>query len=151
MNTNPLAAPRLVKVVVNIGIGKMKTNPKFAEMAEKTLLIITGQKPAHRVARKAISGFKVRQGEKVGLVVTLRKKRMNDFITKLAKIVLPRMRDFRGLKMKGFDQQGNYTLALTEQIIFPEISHEQAEILHGMSVSMRTSAKNPEEGRKLSQ
>src|SRR3989304_8897859 len=99
MNTNLLAAPRLLKVVVNVGIGQSKTNPKFAEIVERTLTAVTGQKPAHRVARKAISGFKVRQGEKVGLVVTLRKKRMNDFITKLAKIVLPRMRDFRGLKM----------------------------------------------------
>lgn len=146
---NNLATPRMVKVVVNVGTGQTKTNPKFAEIAGQTLSAITGQKPAYTLARQAIAGFKVRQGEKIGLVVTLRGRRMKDFIIKLAKIVLPRMRDFRGLKMQGFDRQGNYNLGIAEQIVFPEISHEQAEILHGMSISIKTTAKNPEQGREL--
>lgn len=146
---NTFALPKIVKVVINIGIGAAKTNPKFAEIAEKTLIAITGQKPAWRTARMAIAGFKIREGEKVGLVVTLRGQRMIDFITKLANIVLPRIRDFRGLNPKGFDKKGNFSLGISEQIVFPEISHEKAEILHGMTVTIVTSAKNPEDGKKL--
>jgi len=146
---NTLALPKIVKVVINVGIGQTKTNPKFAEAALATLMAITGQKPAVRTSRKAISGFKIREGEKVGMMVTLRGKKMHDFIIKLANIVLPRMRDFRGLKIAGFGKSGNFTLGISEQIIFPEISHEKAEIIHGMSISIKTTAKNPHEGQKL--
>lgn len=146
---NTFELPKIIKVVINVGTGKMRTNPKFNEIAEASLASITGQKPAPRIARKAISGFKVREGEKVGLIVTLRGKKMSDFITKLANIVLPRMRDFRGLKVKGFDGQGNFTLGIAEQIVFPEISHEKSEVLHGMSITVKTTAKNSEEGREL--
>ena len=146
---NTMALPQIVKVVINVGTGKMKINPKFNEVVSLTLMTITGQKPASRIARKAISGFKIREGEKVGMLVTLRGRRMRDFIFKLANIVLPRMRDFRGLKVTGFDRQGNFNLGISEQIVFPEISHEKAEVLHGMSISIKTSARNSEEGRKL--
>jgi len=146
---NILALPKVVKVVINVGIGQAKTNPKFAEAVITTLMAITGQKPAVRISRKAISGFKIREGEKVGMMVTLRGKKMHDFIIKLANIVLPRMRDFRGLKIVGFGKSGNFTLGISEQIIFPEISHEKAEIIHGMSISIKTTAKNPLEGQKL--
>lgn len=146
---NKMAIPKIVKVVINVGIGQTKTNPKFIEAATNTLLAITGQKPAERKARKAVAGFKIRQGDKVGLMVTLRGKKMKDFIIKLANIVLPRMRDFRGLRLSGFDNKGNYNLGLTEQIIFSEISHEKADILHGLSISIVTNAKTSEKAKLL--
>lgn len=146
---NIMALPEIVKVVINIGIGQSRINPKFAENAEKTLLAISGQKPASRAARKAIASFKIRQGEKIGLVVTLRGRRMLDFIIKVVNIVLPRIRDFRGLNPLGFDRKGNFSLGIEEQIVFPEISHEKAEILHGMTITIATSAKNPKDGKKL--
>ena len=149
LGVNILAVPKVTKVVINVGIGASKTNPKFDQITETTLLAVTGQKPKATRARQAISSFKIRQGEKIGKMVTLRGKRMADFLTKLANIVLPRMRDFRGLSLKGFDKKGNYNFGIPEQIIFPEISHEKAEILHGMSVSIVTTAKDPNEGRKL--
>jgi len=144
-----LALPRIIKVVINVGVGKVKDNPAIVEKIEKSLVSITGQKPSPRLARKAISGFKIRQGEKIGLQVTLRGNRMKDFVVKLANIVLPRMRDFRGLKMKGFDQKGNYNLGIAEQLVFPEISHEKTEELFGLSATLVTSAENPQEGRAL--
>lgn len=146
---NSFAVPHLKKVVINVGIGQVKTNPKFAEIVTETLMAITGQKPAVRRAKKAISGFKTRQGDQVGLMVTLRKDRMYDFTDKLANIVLPRLRDFRGLNEKGFDQNGNYTLGIAEQIIFPEITHEKAETMHGMSITFNTTAKDSKEGYAL--
>jgi len=148
-NFEKLGRPQLIKVVINVGTGKMKTDPKFSEAVESSLKSITGQKPAPRLSRKAIAGFKVRQGEKVGLMVTLRGKKMRDFIFKLANIVLPRMRDFHGLKLHGFDKTGNYNLGITEQIVFPEISYEKSEVLHGMSISINTTAQNPQVGQKL--
>lgn len=146
---NKLAVPKLEKIVINVGIGKARENPKFADFVKVSLTAITGQKPKVTTARKAISGFKVRQSEKVGMVVTLRGSRMYDFAHKLANIVLPRMRDFRGLKESGFDKDGNYTLGIAEQIIFPEISHENQEIIHGMSITIVTTAKDTNAGRLL--
>ncbi len=146
---NSLAVPQMTKVVLNVGIGKLKENPKFKEIVLENLMAITGQKPKVTKAKKAISGFKIREGDEVGLVVTLRGKRMNDFIYKLANVVLPRMRDFRGLDPKRFDREGNYTLGLNEQIIFPEISHEKAETLHGLSIVFKTTAQNPHSGQLL--
>lgn len=146
---NKMAVPRLIKIVLNVGIGKLKENPKFKESVSANLAAITGQKPKITRAKKAISGFKVRQNDEVGLVVTLRGSRMYDFAEKLANIVLPRMRDFRGLPKNGFDKNGNFTLALSEQTIFPEISHEKAETPHGMSITFVSSAKNNNEGRLL--
>lgn len=146
---NKLALPKIEKVVINVGIGQAKNNPKFSQAVRGSLKAITGQEPALRPATKAISGFKISKKEPVGMMITLRGKRMKDFVQKLANIVLPRLRDFRGLKTKGFDKKGNYNLGISEQIVFPEISHEKTEILHGLSVSITTTAKNPKEGQKL--
>lgn len=147
---NRLAVPRVQKVTVNVGVGKLaKTNPKLAEEITANLAAITGQKPAVRRARQAISGFKVRAGEEVGLTVTLRGQKMYDFLAKLANIALPRLRDFRGLNPKSFDKSGNLTLGIKEQIIFPEIVHEKAEQLHGLEVSIVTNSGSAENSQKL--
>lgn len=146
---NALAVPHLKKVIVNVGIGQAKDNPKFKEIVLENLTAITGQRGKITKAKKAIAGFKIRLGDEVGLVVTLRGKRMDDFIYKLINVVLPRMRDFRGLDPKSFDKDGNFTLAIKEQIIFPEISHEKTEILHGLSIVISTTAKNPHDGQLL--
>ena len=146
---NRLALPRLKKIVLNSGTGKARENQKMVDEIRENLALISGQKPKITRAKKAIAGFKVRLNDEVGLVVTLRGSRMDNFAHKLAKIVLPRMRDFRGLSDKGFDYQGNYTLGIPEEIVFPEISNEKSEILHGLSVSIVTTAKNPKEGRML--
>lgn len=146
---NKMAVPKLQKIVINVGIGKSRENPKFKEIAQSSLTSLTGQKPKITKARKAIAGFKIRQNDEIGLVVTLRGPRMYDFSYKLANIVLPRTRDFRGLKAKGFDKNGNFTLPFEEQIVFPEITHEKAEIMHGMSITFVTTAKNSQEGRIL--
>lgn len=146
---NKMALPKLEKIIINVGIGKTRENPQFKSFVEKSLAAITGQKPKVSRAKKAIAGFKVRQNDEIGVVVTLRGKRMTDFAYKLANIVLPRVRDFRGLNEKNFDQKGNFTLGIREQIVFGEISHEQAETLFGMSVTLVTTAKNLEEGRIL--
>jgi len=147
--SNIFALPKLTKVVINIGTGQNKTNPKFSQAASETLAAIAGQKPAVRKAKKAIAGFKTREGDQVGLIVTLRGNKMYDFTDKLANIVLPRLRDFRGLDIKGFDKNGNYTLGISEQIIFPEITHEKAEIIHGLSISFVTTARDAKEGHAL--
>ncbi|MCL5407687.1 MAG: 50S ribosomal protein L5 [Patescibacteria group bacterium] len=146
---NKMAVPKLEKIVINVGIGKMRENPKFKDFVLESLKSIAGQKAKVTKAKKAIAGFKIRQNDEIGLVVTLRHGRMYDFAYKLANIVLPRMRDFRGLDEKDFDQAGNFTLALKEQVIFPEISHEKAEIIHGMSITFVTTAKDLKEGRML--
>ncbi|MEK7142851.1 MAG: 50S ribosomal protein L5 [Patescibacteria group bacterium] len=147
---NIFELPKISKVVVNVGIGsKAKTDGEYLKKVSQSLAEITGQKPAERLARKAISGFKVRQGESVGLQVTLRGKRMIDFIYKLVHIVLPRTRDFRGLSQKGFDNNGNYTFGFSEQNIFGEMTDQKSEIIHGMSISLVTTAKNHQAGEKL--
>ncbi len=146
---NIYAVPKVTKVTLNVGIGQLKTNQKFKDIVTESLQTITGQKPAIRKAKKAVAGFKIRIGEEIGMTVTLRGKKMEDFLIKLANIVLPRMRDFRGLKNKGFDNQGNFSLGIGEHIIFPEISHDKAENLHGLSISITTTAKDKNQGRKL--
>ncbi len=146
---NKFAAPQLKKVVVNVGIGATKANPKLPEIVKANLEAITGQKPVVRKARKAISGFKVRTGDEVGLMVTLRGQHMYDFIQKLAHIVFPRLRDFRGLDPKSFDGAGNITLGLKEQLIFPEITTEKSEFSHGLEVSMIINSKSALKSQKL--
>lgn len=134
---NVMALPKLEKVLVNVGIGKIvKTNPKFNEIVTNNIIAITGQKPSIRKAKKAISGFKVRAGDEVGLTVTLRGDKMYDFLDKLTNVTLPRLRDFRGLNPKSFDQNGNFTIGIKEQIVFPEITHEKAEIIHGLEATI---------------
>ena len=142
---NSMAIPRIKKVVINIGAGQGLQDSNFIEQAEQNLIMITGQKPVKTKAKKSISNFKIREGMILGLKVTLRRKRMYDFIDKLINITLPRIRDFRGLNPKSLDGNGNLTLGFKEHIAFPEIQAEGIEKLHGLEVSIQTSANNNEQ------
>ncbi len=146
--SNKLAVPKITKVIVHVGIGKARDNQKFVEMVKNNLTAITGQKPALTKTKKAISGFKVREGDIAGLIVTLRGEKMYDFLEKLANVTLPRLRDFRGLDEKSFGKSGNFNLGIKEHIIFPEISHEQ-DAIHGLEITIVTTAKNSKDGQKL--
>lgn len=147
--SNNLAVPRITKVVVNIGIGRSKDDPKVTETAENTLLRITGQKPVFTLAKKSISAFKIRAGMKVGLKVTIRGKRMWDFLEKLVNVSLPRIRDFRGLSTKTVDRDGNLNIGLNEHMVFPEIKSDEVEKIHGLELAITTTAKNAAEGLAL--
>ncbi len=144
-----MEVPKITKVVVNMGVGDAKENPKFLENAVEELSIITGQKPVITKARKAIAGFKIRAGMPIGTMVTLRGERMYHFLDRLINIALPRVRDFRGVSPKAFDGRGNYTMGLKEQLIFPEINYDKVEKVRGMDVVIVTTAKTDEEGREL--
>lgn len=146
---NSLAVPRLVKVVVSIGTGQGLRDPRFNEVVEDTLIRITGQKPVKTEAKKSIATFKVRQGMKVGLKVTLRGKRMYDFVDKLVNVSLPRIRDFRGLESKLMDGKGNLSIGFKEHLAFPEIKSDEVEKIHGLEVTIVTTAKNDKEGLSL--
>ena len=146
---NIMTIPRLSKIVVNTCISEAVQNVKVLEAAAGEMAQITGQKPSIRKAKKAISAFKLRAGIPIGCVVTLRKKKMYEFFNRLVNVALPRTRDFKGLPKRGFDGHGNYTLGITEQIIFPEISHEKLEKMWGMNVTIVTTAATNEEGEKL--
>jgi large subunit ribosomal protein L5 len=146
---NLLQAPRLVKVVVNVGLGDGAQNAKIFEKGVNELTQITGQKPVITRAKKSIAGFKVRQGMPVGAMVTLRGDRMFDFIAKLNYIVFPRIRDFRGLNDKAFDTRGNYNIGLKDQLVFPEIDYDMVDRLRGMNITIVTSGKNDMEARVL--
>lgn len=146
---NKLAVPKIQKIVVNMGVGRAIDNKKLIEEATKHLSIITGQKPLITKAKKAISGFKLRQGQAIGCKVTLRGKRMFEFLDRLISVVLPRIRDFRGLSPKSFDGRGNYTLGLTEQIVFPEISADTVEFVQGMDITLAISGKSDEQSCEL--
>lgn len=147
---NDLAVPRLERIVVNAGIGKLLTAaPKNLENYIQALKKITGQQPIASTAKKAISGFKVREGQIVGLKVTLRGQRMYEFLDKLINVALPRSRDFRGLSRKGFDGHGNYSLGLKEHLVFPEMAGEDISGIFGLEVTMVTSADRDEEAYQL--
>jgi large subunit ribosomal protein L5 len=146
---NPMQAPRLEKIVVNMGVGDALANAKLLDGAAQELGIITGQKPAIRRAKKSIANFKLRKGQAIGCVVTLRRARMWEFLDRLVSIAIPRIRDFRGIPSRSFDGRGNYTLGLTEQIIFPEINYDKVDKIRGMDVTFVTTAKTDEEGREL--
>ncbi|MBI2340903.1 MAG: 50S ribosomal protein L5 [Deltaproteobacteria bacterium] len=146
---NIMTIPRLSKITVNTCLAEAVQNVKVLEAAAGELAQITGQKASIRRAKKAISAFKLRAGLPIGAMVTLRKKRMYEFFNRLVNVALPRTRDFKGLSRKGFDGRGNYTMGVTEQIIFPEISHERSEKTWGMNVTIVTTAKNDAEGEKL--
>jgi large subunit ribosomal protein L5 len=146
---NDLAIPRIEKVTLNTGIGKFSQDEKAVEEIVKDLMMISGQKPVFTLAKKAIAGFKIRQGQKVGLAVTLRGQRANDFIERLISLALPRSRDFRGLEQKSVDDHGNLNIGIKEQIIFPEISHENIRNIFGLQITVKTTAKNHEEGLEL--
>lgn len=149
--TNPHQVPRITKVVVNAGVGRATGDTKHLEQASTTLTTITGQKPVTTVAKKSIASFKLREGNKIGTRVTLRGERMEDFLDLLVAVVLPRIRDFRGISADAFDPQGNYSLGLTDQSIFPQIPYEDTSVTHGLQVNIVTTAKTPDEGRRLLQ
>ena len=144
-----MEVPKLDKIVVNMGVGDSTTNSKLLEAAMKDLELITGQKPVATKAKKAIAGFKLREGQAIGCKVTLRGENMYNFLDKLISITLPRVRDFRGVSAKAFDGRGNYTLGLTEQLIFPEIEFDNVVKVRGMDIVVVTTAKTNEEAYDL--
>ena len=147
--SNVMQVPKLDKIVVNMGIGEAVSNPKLIDTALKELAQITGQQPVARAARKSEAGFKLREGQKIGAKVTLRKERMYEFLDRLISITLPRVRDFEGVSPKGFDGRGNYTLGLKEQIVFPEIEIDKVDKTLGLGITIVSTAQNDEEGRAL--
>ncbi|AKG23500.1 50S ribosomal protein L5 [Calothrix sp. 336/3] len=147
--TNVHQAPKLVKVTVNRGLGEAASNAKALEASLSEIALITGQKPVVTRAKKAIAGFKIRQGMPVGIMVTLRGDRMYAFLDRLINLALPRIRDFRGISPKSFDGRGNYTLGVREQLIFPEVEYDRIDQIRGMDISIITTAKTDEEGRAL--
>ena len=146
---NDMAVPRIEKVVVNVGTGQGLKDSKYNEVVEATLERITGQRPVKVGAKKSISNFKIREGQVVGMMVTLRGKRMYDFIDKLVNVTMPRVRDFRGIDPKSVDKQGNLNLGFKEHIAFPEIHSDEVEKIHGLQVTVTTTANNHEEGLEL--
>lgn len=141
--------PKVLKVSVNRGLGEASQNAKALEASLKEIAMITGQKPVVTRAKKAIAGFKIREGMPVGVMVTLRNDKMYNFLDRLINLSLPRIRDFRGVSAKSFDGRGNYTLGVREQLIFPEVEYDQVDQIRGMDISIITTAKNDEEGRAL--
>jgi large subunit ribosomal protein L5 len=146
---NRMQVPKMTKIVVNFGLGEALDNPKLVDLAVDELTLIAGQKPVVTVARKSIANFKLRQGVKIGVMVTLRAERMWEFFDRMVSLALPRVRDFKGVSPKSFDGRGNYTLGLKEQIIFPEINYDRVEKTKGMNISIVTSARSDDEGRAL--
>ncbi|MHB9028154.1 MAG: 50S ribosomal protein L5 [Candidatus Latescibacterota bacterium] len=146
---NPMQIPKLVKVVVNMGVGEAVQDIKNLDGAVQDMTVITGQKPAVRRAKKSISNFKLRAGMPVGCMVTLRDERMYEFLDRLLSFALPRIRDFRGVPGRSFDGRGNYTLGIKEQIIFPEIDYDKIDRTRGMDITFVTTAKNDEEAKAL--
>jgi large subunit ribosomal protein L5 len=148
---NIMAVPKIEKVVVNMGLGEATANIKLIDTGADELARVTGQKPVTRRAKKSIAQFKVRKGQPIGTMVTLRGDRMWEFLDRLVSIALPRVRDFKGVSPKGFDGRGNYTLGLRDQLLFPEIDYMKVDKARGMNVSVVTTAKTDEEARKLLQ
>ena len=146
---NPMAVPHLEKITVNIGMGEASQNIKLLDVAVQELGQITGQKPVITRAKKSIANFKIRKGMPIGCMVTLRGERMYEFLDRLSNIVLPRVRDFKGLPGNSFDGRGNYTLGLRDQLVFPEIDYTRVDKIKGMNITLTTSAQTDEEGREL--
>ena len=146
---NVMQVPRPVKVVVNMGVGEGSRDAKLLDGAIKDLTTIAGQKPSLRRSRKSIATFKIREGMPIGAAVTIRGDRMWEFIDKLTSVVLPRIRDFRGLNPRAFDGRGNYTFGVTEQLVFPEVDYDDIDQTRGMDITIVTTAHNDEEGRAL--
>ena len=146
---NPMAIPRVKKVVLNMGMGEAIANAKILDTASEELRAITGQKPVVTKAKKSIASFKLRQGMPIGVMVTLRGERMYEFLDRLVSIALPRVRDFRGISPKAFDGRGNYTIGVREQLIFPEIDFNKVDKLRGMNISIVTTARDDEQARAL--
>ncbi len=146
---NPMAVPKIEKVVINMGVGEAISNAKILDTAVEELRSITGQKPVVTKAKKSIASFKLRQGMNIGTMVTLRGERMYEFLDRLISVALPRVRDFRGISAKAFDGRGNYTLGIREQLIFPEIDFNKVDKTRGMNISIITTAKTDEQSRAL--
>ena len=144
-----MQCPKLVKIVINTGLGDIKDNAKSIQMTENEIKLISGQQPVLTKAKKSVANFKVREGQTVGIKVTLRGERMYNFYDKFVSIALPRLRDFRGVPDKAFDGRGNYSVGLKEQLIFPEITYDQVEKIRGMDVAIVTTAQTDEEAREL--
>jgi len=147
--TNPMAVPRLEKIVINMGVGSATSEKKHIEEAVEALTQIAGQKPVVTRARKSVAGFRLREGMSIGCMVTLRRERMYEFLDRLISLALPRVRDFRGLNPNGFDGHGNYSLGLSEQLVFPELNPDKFTRPQGMNITIVTSAENDAEAREL--
>jgi LSU ribosomal protein L5P len=146
---NPMQIPKLVKVVINMGVGDVKENPKAIESAVNDLATITGQRPVVTKAKKSVAAFRIREGMNIGCKVTLRGDRMYDFVDKLFNVGLPRVRDFRGVNPNSFDGRGNFTLGIKEQLIFPEIEYDKIDKVRGMDITFVTTARTDEEAKEL--
>jgi len=146
---NPMQVPKITKITLNMGVGEAVADKKVLANARGDMEKIAGQKPVTRLARKSVAGFKIREDYPIGCKVTLRRERMYEFLDRLVNIAIPRIRDFRGLNPKSFDRQGNYSMGVTEQIIFPEINYDEIDALRGMDITITTTARNAEEGRAL--
>ena len=146
---NVMEVPRLEKIVVNVGLGEAIQNPKAIEYAVKDLALVTGQKPVVTKARRSIANYKLREGMNIGAMVTLRSRRMWEFLTRVLNVAVPRVRDFKGLSPKAFDGRGNYSLGVKEQIIFPEINYDDIDKIRGMNITIVTTAPTDEEARAL--
>lgn len=147
--TSVMQIPRVEKIVLNMGVGEVNTNPKALENAMRDMGIIAGQKPVSTIATKSVAAFKLREGMKIGCKVTLRGERMYDFLDKLVSISLPRVRDFRGVNPNSFDGHGNYAMGIKEQLMFPEIDYDKVDKIRGMDIIIVTTAKTDEEAREL--
>lgn len=147
--SNTHEAPKLEKIVLNVGLGRAKDDKRLLEVAENTLLKISGQKPLQTIAKQSIASFKLREGSKIGLKVTLRDVRMYEFADRFINLVLPRLRDFHGVKSKAFDKQGNYSIGLVDQSVFPELTYEDTASPHGLQVIFAIKAKNQQHARAL--
>jgi len=146
---NPMRVPRITKITLNMGVGEAVADKKVLDNAVADMEKISGQKAVRTLARKSVAGFKIRDGYPIGCKVTLRRARMYEFLDRLVNIAIPRIRDFRGLNPKSFDRQGNYSLGVQEQIIFPEINYDQIDVIRGLDITISTTARNAEEGRAL--
>ncbi|MDO4662323.1 MAG: 50S ribosomal protein L5 [Tissierellia bacterium] len=144
---NVMQVPKLVKISVNVGLGEAKDNPNLLKSAKNELALITGQSPVETKAKKSIANFKLREGDAIGCKVTLRGKKMYDFFDKLVSISLPRVRDFRGVSANSFDGRGNYSLSVKEQLIFPEIEFDDVDFMHGLDITIVTTAQTDEEAK----
>lgn len=146
---NLMEVPRIIKITLNMGVGEAVADKKVLQNAVNDMEKIAGQRPVRTLARKSVAGFKIRDGYPIGCKVTLRRERMYEFLDRLVNIAIPRIRDFRGLNPKSFDEQGNYSIGVSEQIIFPEINYDEIDTIRGLDITISTSATNAEQGRAL--
>jgi large subunit ribosomal protein L5 len=146
---NDMQVPRITKITLNMGVGEAVADRKVLDNAMSDMERVSGQKPVKTLARKSVAGFKIRDGYPIGCKVTLRRERMYEFLDRLVSIAIPRIRDFRGLNPRSFDNQGNYSMGVQEQIIFPEINYDQIDVIRGMDITISTTARNSEEGKAL--